>query len=480
MEGFLMSGIAVFYRGEREMIEDSLSFLAHRGSEPRVLAADREVGMGAVLSNAYEDDMNVFEGQGEYVVFDGFLRNCSDAPWPEKILSLHRKYGNRFIDRLDGSFAFAIHTAGETLIARDPLGLKPLYYCFINGSIACASELKALTAFCSEVKVFPPGYYFSSIEGFKKYSSLEDLLTDESDARNEEEAAELLRSSLEEAVEKRLSAVKSDAVVFLSGGLDSSCIAAVASSLSGSLRTFTVGSGDGEDPEFAREVSEYLGTDHREHTYDFDEMLEVLPEVIYHLESFDPPLVRSAIPNYFVSKLAADEGSSFVFMGEGADELFAGYEYMKDLPSAESIDKESIRITRNGYRSGFQRNDRMSLAFGIEFDVPFMDPSVLNLAFSIPAEWKIHGPEKTEKWILRKAFENELPESVVWRKKSKFSVGSGSSHLMKEYAEEMISDSELENERRDSGIRSKEELLYYRIFDDLFPCEGAIETVYRS
>lgn len=143
MEGFLMSGIAVFYRGEREMIEDSLSFLAHRGSETRVLAAGGEVGMGAVLSNAYGDDMNVFEGPGEYVVFDGFLRNCSDAPWPEKILSLRRKYGNRFIDRLDGSFAFAIHTAGETLIARDPLGLKPLYYCFINGSIACAPELKA-------------------------------------------------------------------------------------------------------------------------------------------------------------------------------------------------------------------------------------------------------------------------------------------------------------------------------------------------
>jgi asparagine synthase (glutamine-hydrolysing) len=475
-----MSGIAVFHGGAREMTEEALSFLAHRGSRTKVLDTDREIAMGAVMSNAFGGNMNVFEGRGEYVVFDGILKNHFDTPWPEKILSLYKKYGNRFIDRLDGSFAFAVHTARETLIARDPLGLKPLYYCDIDGAIACASELKGLAPFCSEVKIFPPGHYFSSIEGFKKYSSLEDLLTDEPDVGSEEEAAELLRNSLEEAVKNRLSAIKSDAIVFLSGGLDSSCLAAVASSLNGSLRTFTVGSGDGEDPEFARKVSGYLGTDHREYTYDFEEMLEVLPEVIYHLESFDPPLVRSAIPNYLVSKLAAEEGSSFVFMGEGADELFAGYEYMKDLPSAESIDKESLRITRNGYRSGFQRNDRMSLAFGIEFDVPFMDPSVVNLAFSIPVDWKIHGPEKTEKWILRKAFESELPKSVVWRKKSKFSVGSGSSHLMKEYAEEKISDSEFETERREKGIRSKEELLYYRIFDDLFPSVSAAETVYRS
>jgi len=480
MEVFRMSGIAVFYGGTREMAKSSLSLLGHRGSRTTVLETGQKIGMGAVVSRAFDSKMSIFEGDGEYVVFDGFLRDQPDTAWPEKIMKLYKESGRGFLKELDGSFAFAIYTDKETLIARDPLGLKPLYYGYINGYIVCTSEMKALAPFCNEVKIFPPGHYYSSLVGFERYSSLEDLLTEEPVMRNEYEATELLRTSLGEAIENRISSINSDPIVFLSGGLDSSCIAAVASSLNGSLRTFTVGSGDGKDPRFAREVSEYLGTDHCEYTYDFKEMLRTLPEVIYHLESFDPPLVRSAIPNYIVAKMAAEEGSSFVFMGEGADELFAGYEYMKELPSSESIDEESLRITRNGYRSGFQRNDRMSLAFGIEFDVPFMDPSVVNLAFSIPVDWKIHGPEKTEKWILRKAFESELPKSVVWRKKSKFSVGSGSSHLMKEYAEEKISDSEFETERREKGIRSKEELLYYRIFDDLFPSGCAAETVYRS
>jgi len=475
-----MSGIAVFFGDTREMAKVSLSLLEHRGSRTRVLETGQKIGMGAVVSRAFDYKMSVFEGDGEYVVFDGFLRNYPDSAWPEKIMELYKENGREFLKELDGSFALAIHTDKETLIARDPLGLKPLYYGYINGYLACTSEMKALAPFCNEVKIFPPGHYYSSLKGFERYSSFENLLSQEPYAKSEEEAMELLRNSLGEAVENRVSAINSDPIVFLSGGLDSSCIAAVASSLNGSLRTFTVGSRDGKDPKFAREVSEYLGTDHSEYTYDFKEMLGTLPEVIYHLESFDPPLVRSAIPNYIVAKMAAEEGSSFVFMGEGADELFAGYEYMKELPSAESIDEESMRITRNGYRSGFQRNDRMSLAFGIEFDVPFMDPSVVNLAFSIPADWKIHGPEKTEKWILRKAFESELPESVVWRKKSKFSVGSGSSHLMKEYAEEAISDTEFERERQNNGIRSKEELLYFRIFDEQFPCRGAVETVYRS
>jgi len=474
-----MSGIVVTLKPERKMIEGSLSYLRHRGSKTRVLKTQGEASMGAVVSNAFDENMIVFEGTRESVVFDGILRNFPGEVWPRRILELYKENRSGFLNELDGSFAFAIDTDDETFVARDPLGLKPLYYGRCNGGIAFASELKALTPFCSDVQVFPPGHFFSSNEGFSEYSSLEDLLT-ERQVKSEEEAAKRLRTSLERAVDNRMTAVKSEPIVFLSGGLDSSCIAAVASKLNGSLKTFTVGSEEGKDPAFAKEVSRYLGTDHREYTYDFKEMLEVLPDVIYHLESFDPPLVRSAIPNYIVSKMAAEEDSSFVLMGEGADELFAGYEYMKELPSAESVDEESLRITKNGYLSGFQRNDRMALAFGIEFDVPFMDPNVVDLAFSIPVDWKIHGPEKTEKWILRKAFENDLPESVVWRKKSKFSVGSGSSHIMKEYAEEAISDSEFERERQNNGIRSKEELLYYRIFNEQFPCRGAADTVYRS
>ena len=163
-------------------------------------------------------------------------------------------------------------------------------------------------------------------------------------------------------------------------------------------------------------VADHLGTEHLEYFYDLDEMLKVLPDVIYHLESFDPLLVRSSIPNFILSKLASENGCEFVFMGEGADELFAWYDYMKKIESGEEIEAELLRITENGHRSGFQRDDRMALAHGIEYDVPFMDPDMLKLAFSIPVDWKLHGKDKTEKWILRKAFEDRLPDER-WRKR---------------------------------------------------------------
>jgi len=170
-----MSGIAVFYGGTREMAKASLSLLGHRGSRTTVLETGQKIGMGAVVSRAFDHKMSILEGDGEYVVFDGFLRNYPDAAWPEKIMELYKESGREFLNMLDGSFAFAIYTDKETIIARDPLGLKPLYYGYINGHIVCTSEMKALVPFCNEVKIFPPGHYYSSLKGLKKYSSLEDL-----------------------------------------------------------------------------------------------------------------------------------------------------------------------------------------------------------------------------------------------------------------------------------------------------------------
>jgi len=254
--------------------------------------------------------------------------------------------------------------------------------------------------------------------------------------------------------------------VFLSGGLDSSIIASIMKEHTDNLYTFATGMKNSPDLLAARKVADYLGTKHYEYIYDEAEMLKALPEVIYHLESFDAPLVRSSIPCYFVSKLASDY-VKVILTGEGADELFSGYHYLKSF-DVDNINRELYRITANLHNSNLQRTDRMTMAHSIEGRVPFLDPNFIKIAFDIPPKLKTPNEKNIGKILLRKAFEGYLPDEIIRRKKAKFSVGAGSSNIIRNYIDDKISGEELLNEKisGQTKIRTKEELYYFRIFNN--------------
>jgi asparagine synthase (glutamine-hydrolysing) len=227
------------------------------------------------------------------------------------------------------------------------------------------------------------------------------------------------------------------------------------------------------DLQYARYTAKFLGTRHLEYVYTRQEMIDALRAVIYHLESFDPALVRSAIPNYFLAKLAG-EHVKVVLSGEGADELFSGYAYLRQFQSHTALRQELTRITGELHNRNLQRLDRITMAHGLEGRVPFLDRAFIELAFRVPVEYKLYGTDNIEKWILRKAFEEHLPAEVVWRAKEKFSRGAGSAHIFEQIADYEISTAQFTLEQQEifeeTGhlIRSKEELYYYRIFRESF------------
>ncbi len=392
----------------------------------------------------------------------------------EVILHLYEELGEKCLALLDGMFAFAISDANAGLfLARDPLGIKPLYTSWQGDCVYFASEIKAFEGVVDDFEEFPAGHYYHSDVGLCRYFSVSDQVPFEESGGRE---AEQLRLLVERAVVKRL---MSDVPlgVFLSGGLDSSIIAAVASRHIPDLKTFTVGTEESEDREHARMCASFLGARHYERTYTLDDMLAVLPKVIYHLESYDAALVRSAIPNYFLAQLAS-EHVKVALCGEGADELFSGYHYLKELGDEDLYD-ELIRITGELHHSSLQRCDRMSMAHGLEARVPFLDVELVRFAFQLPNEYKL-GPNRTEKWILREAFKERLPQEIVLRRKAKFSEGCGSSMALAAVAENDITDGAFERCRElgdGSVLRSKEELMYYRIFSQLFPSYSAHRMV---
>jgi asparagine synthase (glutamine-hydrolysing) len=245
--------------------------------------------------------------------------------------------------------------------------------------------------------------------------------------------------------------------------------------------SFAVGTEDSEDLVRAREVSGYLGTRHHERVYTLKEAIDLLPEVIYYLESFDCALVRSAIPNYLLANLA-QEHVKVALSGEGADELFAGYEYLKSI-DRHSLQDELLHITRSLHNTNLQRCDRMSMAHGLEVRVPFLDVELVSYAFRMTTRLKLRWPAQTEKWILRRVAEDVLPAEIAWRKKAKFATGSGLGDQLAQFAEQEISDAEFARGRAAANgvtLRSKEELLYYRIFREQYPAHTALPPVGRS
>jgi asparagine synthase (glutamine-hydrolysing) len=479
-------GIVAVQGPEAEPVtRDMMGRLKHRGPDGEGLLRMGTTCVGhrrlAILDLPGGSQPMVNEGGDLAVAFNGEIYNHLDLRREleerhvfrsrsdtEVLLHLFEEEGEDMLNRLDGMFAIVLAGPHGMLVARDPLGIKPLYVGEKAGSTYVASELKALPPVDS-IEALPAGH--ARINGLPAWRYARPF-PPEPPLRlpSGKEVQEEIRRRLDRAVFKRL---MSDVPVgvLLSGGLDSSVVAALMRPYTIALHSFTAGLEGAPDLQAAREVSRTLGTEHHELVYTEEDVLRALPEVIRQLESFDAPLVRSAIPMYFICKVAA-EHVKVALSGEGADELFAGYEYLGRCRGRDDLRRELAAITDRLQDTNLQRADRMGMAHGLEVRVPFLDLRLVRYAHRIPTEWIEPRADRPEKWILREACRGLLPDGILNRAKMKFSEGAGSSELIARLARDTIDERSFERERHVGGgivLRSPEELYYYRIWREVMP-----------
>jgi asparagine synthase (glutamine-hydrolysing) len=392
----------------------------------------------------------------------------------EVALRLLELQGPEALGELEGMYALLSATTdgGSFVAARDPVGIKPLYWARRGSEARFASEMGAFDPSWREaVEVFPPGHHWTPERGLVRFAqAVPDAPADAAgptrDPRPEdlEETREVLIASVYRQMMGDV-----PVGVFLSGGLDSSLVAAIAARYyaeSGQqLQTFAVGVENSPDLVAARRAAEYLGTQHHERIYTAREALQIVPAVVRSIEHFDPSLVRSAVPNYLLAEMTARH-VKVVLTGEGADELFAGYSYYQDFTDPEELHDELVRTVRGLHNLNLQRADRVTMAHGLEARVPFLDRMVIKLALRLPAEWKAAGGDVPEKRLLRQAFEGWLPPELLWREKAQFGDGSGAASVLSDVVSDEISEEEFRAEAAelDPPLRNREELAYFRIW----------------
>lgn len=415
----------------------------------------------------------------------------------EVILALYREKGIDFLEELSGIFAFALYDEAkdEFLIARDPIGVIPLYIGYdSDGTVYCASELKALEGFCERYEPFLPGHYYSSREGKMVRWYKRDWMTYEG-AKSNPVPVSALHDALEDAVRRQL---MSDVPygVLLSGGLDSSVVSAIAKKFASrrvetdgqkeawwpQLHSFAIGLKGAPDLVKAREVADFIGTVHHEINYTIQEGLDALRDVIYFIETYDVTTVRASTPMYLLARVIKSMGIKMVLSGEGADEVFGGYLYFHKAPDARAFHEETVRKLSKLYMYDCLRANKSLAAWGVEGRVPFLDKEFLDVAMRIDPQYKMCPGKTIEKKIVREAFSDMLPESVVWRQKEQFSDGVGYSWIdtLKAVTAESVSDAEMEHAADRFPIntpRNKEEYYYRSIFEEYFPSESAARSV---
>ncbi|SBV98156.1 asparagine synthetase B [uncultured Dysgonomonas sp.] len=416
----------------------------------------------------------------------------------EVILALYKDKGVDLFEDLNGIFAFALYDVENDicLIGRDHMGIIPLYMGYDDhGQFYVASELKALEGVCPNVQEFLPGYYMCSAEGndlkrwykrdWMEYDNVKDNESDENE----------LRVALESAVHRQL---MSDVPygVLLSGGLDSSIISAIAKRYAArrieddnqteawwpQLHSFAVGLKDSPDLVASKKVAEYIGTVHHEINFTVEEALDALSDVIYHIETYDVTTVRASTPMYLLARFIKSMGVKMVLSGEGADELFGGYLYFHKAPDAKAFHEETVRKLDRLHLYDCLRANKSLAAWGVEGRVPFLDKEFMDVAMRLNPQDKMCGNGKIEKYILRKTFQDYLPESVAWRQKEQFSDGVGYNWIdsLKEMAEKKVSDKQMMHASERFPINppmSKEEYWYRTMFEEHFPSASAAHTV---
>uniref|UniRef100_A0A1I7SSW8 Asparagine synthetase [glutamine-hydrolyzing] n=1 Tax=Bursaphelenchus xylophilus TaxID=6326 RepID=A0A1I7SSW8_BURXY len=395
--------------------------------------------------------------------------------------------GSEFCNLLDGTFALAICYDNIFFVARDPIGVKALYYGYDEcGRFMCASEMKVINGLCKTVSTFPPGHYYTPETGLIRYY---EPMWMEPDLKFNEVNYKLLNESLQQATIKRL---MSDAPLgmLLSGGLDSSLICAIAvrelKRQGKPLKTYAVGLPGSPDLAAARKVADFLGTDHTEVSFTVEEGICALVKLIYHLESYDVTTVRAATPMYFLSRKIRNDGIKVVLSGEGSDEIFGGYLYFHNAPNDEDFHTETVRRVRLLSTADLLRADKSCMANSVEVRVPFLDKSFLETAMAILPADRRPTSEKIEKYVLRKAFDTPedpyMPEEVLWRQKEQFSDGVGYSWIdsLVKYCTQLVSDYEMSMASKlypHNTPKTKEAFYIRSVFHNFYPSDSAAKTV---
>ena len=415
----------------------------------------------------------------------------------EIILALYQEKGADFVDDLNGIFAFAIYDSNQDsyFIARDHMGIIPLYMGWDkDGTFYVASELKALEGICVKIELFPPGHYIMSGSSKPTQWYKRDWVDFET-VKNNPTRIEDLHNALSEAVHRQL---MSDVPygVLLSGGLDSSITSALAKKFSSKriesedtqdawwpqLHSFSVGLEGSPDLAAAKKVSEHIGSIHHEVIFTIQEGLDAIKDVIYHLETYDITTVRASTPMFLMARSIKSHGIKMVLSGEGADELFGGYLYFHKAPSALEFHKETVRKLDKLHQYDCLRANKSLAAWGIEGRVPFLDKEFIDVAMRINPQDKMINKERMEKWVVRKAFEDYLPESVTWRQKEQFSDGVGYNWIdtLKEVVEAKVSNEQMDNAHFRFPLQTpqnKEEFYYRSIFEEHFSSDAAALSV---
>ncbi|MBQ8948455.1 MAG: asparagine synthase B [Prevotella sp.] len=415
----------------------------------------------------------------------------------EEILALYREKGIDFLEELNGIFAFALYDEerDEFLIARDPIGVIPLYIGYdSDGTVYVASELKALEGQCERYEPFLPGHYYWSVSPGMKWYYRRDWMQYDA-VKDNPASVDAIRDALTAAVKRQL---MSDVPygVLLSGGLDSSVISAIAERFSEHrieddsrskaywprLHSFAVGLKGAPDLAKARLVADHIGTVHHEINYTIQEGLDALRDVIYYIETYDVTTVRASTPMYLLARVIKSMGIKMVLSGEGADEVFGGYLYFHKAPSARAFHEETVRKLSKLHLYDCLRANKSLSAWGVEGRVPFLDKEFLDVAMRTNPGTKMCPGQTIEKKIVREAFEDMLPEAVAWRQKEQFSDGVGYSWIdtLKQMTAEVVSDEQMAHAAERFPInppRNKEEYYYRSIFAEHFPSDSAAKSV---
>ena len=415
----------------------------------------------------------------------------------EVILALYRDQGVNFLEQLNGIFAFALYDEEQEafLVARDPIGVIPLYIGYDDdGKVYVASELKALEGQCQRYEPFPPGHYLYSKDGEIRRYYKRDWF-DYEQVKDNGGTADDVHHALEEAVRRQL---MSDVPygVLLSGGLDSSVISAIAAKYAQRrvetggreaawwprLHSFAVGLKGAPDLAKARMVAEHIGTVHHEINYTIQEGLDAIRDVIYFIETYDVTTVRASTPMYLLARVIKSMGIKMVLSGEGADEVFGGYLYFHKAPNAKAFHEETVRKLSKLHLYDCLRANKSLAAWGVEGRVPFLDKEFLDVAMRLNPQLKMCPGQTVEKKIVREAFAHMLPSEVAWRQKEQFSDGVGYSWIdtLKQITSERVSDEQMAHASERFPInppRCKEEYFYRSIFAEHFPSARAARSV---
>ncbi len=469
-----------------EQVGRMLERMRHRGPDNETVRTlpDRHGALGANEINLVpERTCAASLARPPFVLFDGevFSERVPGQYDVEMFRESYQKHGRDCFSLLDGRYACAVADEGEVILARDAVGARPLFYGSERGLFCFSTEMKGLIDHIRfDVRELPPGHIYSTREGLKPFASFTPEVPQPDTL---EEAAGILRQLLIEAVQRRMPGVGG---VALSGGIDSSIIAAIAKEYNPDLQLFTgtIDKAPGPDLDNAILMARFLGLDHNLHIYRItdSDITETIPRAVWHLESFDEDCIAGIISNYCVARMAK-EYTSVVLVGEGADELFGGYRMVLKNPAVvDDAHREQLaqKLLDIAYNTALRRLDRAWMANAVVYQPPFLDAKVVTFAQRIPMDWKIHGERQIEKFVLREAFRDMLPEKIANREKLRFAMGVGTDDVMDSLVSEVIDPEEKKNRPASAygmPFATFKELLYYDEFLKLFPPAYEKQTV---